>query len=302
MARVLAAADIGSNTAHMLLAATDGYLVTRLDNRNEWIPLGETVSRKGVIPDEIVEQLVLALKEFRRVASNQRAEGFYVFATEGMRMAANHGEVLGHLKSETGIEVDLISPRREAELSFLGISLDTRHVDATLLFEVGGGSAQIAEIDDGALTDQISLPLGTGRVIATAGLRNPCPPTEFKLAENYVKRQLRHCSIRQQGGAAVLSGGVGRGLWRALHPDGEKLLAIDELRYMEWSASRLTIDRLVHRFDVKTKRAGTLLPGALIYRCLMEHFDLEEVFVSEFGVREGAILEMAQGKVKSCLV
>ena len=98
----------------------------------------------------------------------------------------------------------------------------------------------------------------------------------------------------------MASGGVARGLWRALHPDGEKRLHRAELEYLAWSVQRLTIDRAINRFGVKAKRVGTLLPGAMVYLALMERFDLTEMSVSEFGVREGAILEMARGKVEAC--
>ena len=39
------------------------------------------------------------------------------------------------------------------------------------------------------------------------------------------------------------------------------------------------------------------MPGSLVYLGLMEHFGIEECIVSEFGVREGAILEMAAGRI-----
>jgi exopolyphosphatase / guanosine-5'-triphosphate,3'-diphosphate pyrophosphatase len=105
-----------------------------------------------------------------------------------------------------------------------------------------------------------------------------------------------------EGARGVASGGVARGLWRAIHPDGEKRLFKEELDYIIWAATRLPVDRIVARFTVKQKRAQTLLPGALVYRALMEHFGLAEIAISEFGVREGAILEMARGKIPACPV
>lgn len=296
MARVFAAADIGSNTAHLLVAATDGQLVMRLDNYNEWIPLGEVVTRIGAVPKEIVGQLVSAAKEFRRMAQAKNAERLYVFATEGMRLAKNHAEILERIRTEAGVQVEIISPKREAELSWQGIQLDTRHLPVRLMFEVGGGSAQIATVSDGQIVESQSLPLGTGRILAESGMTNPCSAEAEERAQSYIARQLEKVSIVSMGGLAVASGGVGRGLWRALHPDGEKILNRAELEYLAWSASRLTTDRLVNRFGVKQKRAGTLLPGAMVYGALMDHFGLDEMAISEFGIREGAILEMAGRK------
>jgi len=300
MTRTLAAADIGSNTAHLLVAATDGGLVMRIDNLNEWIPLGEVVSAKKCIPKELIEQLVLAVSEFKRVALLKRAERLYVFATEGMRMAENHSAVLHRIFKETGVQVEIISPATEAAYSLRGVLLDTKHLGIDLLFEVGGGSAQIAIIHDNVLQNSMSLPLGTGRIIAESRIQSPCPDDVFKVAELYIANILASAPLKAKANVAVASGGVGRGLWRALHPDGEKVISIEELDYLVWSARRLSPDRIMSRFGVKAKRAATLLPGALVYQSLMNRFGLNEIVISEFGVREGALLELYENKVKAC--
>ncbi len=301
MPRIFGAADIGSNTAHLLVAATDGELVMRIDNYNEWIPLGEVVSRKGEVPKDLVNDLVMAVKEFRRICNDKGAQDVYVFATEGLRIARNYEAVIKKIASEAKITVDIISPRREAELSLRGVMLDTKNIGANLVFEVGGGSAQIGSIHENRLDEEVSLPLGTGRLIAESGISSPCSRISLRAAETYIEKVLERCPIKTETDVAVVSGGVARGLWRALHPDGEKILSIEELEYMVWSTSGLSIDRIISRFNVKAKRAGTLLPGALVYRSLMKKFGLEKVVVSEFGIREGAILEMAAGRMGKCL-
>lgn len=299
MASILAAADIGSNTAHLLVAATDGEIVMRIDNMNEWVPLGETVARTGIISKEYVDQLVGAVKEFRKISLAKGAKGLFVFATEAMRSAKNHKDVLKRIKQETGIVVEIISPQREAEFSFLGVRLDTREVEPDLMFEVGGGSAQIAVVDKDAILDEISLPLGTGRLIAEAGLTNPCPIETKDQARAYIDKVLATAELRPGPSPhAIASGGVARGLWRALHPDGEKRLNRTEIEYLVWATERLSVERIIERFNVKPKRASTLLPGALVYHALMERYELDDLIVSEFGVREGAVIEMAKGNIK----
>jgi exopolyphosphatase/guanosine-5'-triphosphate,3'-diphosphate pyrophosphatase len=217
-----------------------------------------------------------------------------VFATEAMRAAPNHEEIIKRIQKETDIRVEIISPEREAELSFLGVQLDTRHYGAELLFEVGGGSAQIAELNEGEMGSKCSLKIGTGKVLAQSNLTNPGRELPLKVARQYIREQLAKCSVERKAETAVVSGGVGRGLWRALHPDGEKVIEQFELEYLFKSVKVLPTDRVSSRFSVKQKRAGTLLVGTLIYLELMKHFGVEHLVISEFGVREGAVLEMAR--------
>jgi len=302
MPRVLAAADIGSNTAHLLVASTDGTELTRLANENLWIPLGEVVTRYGIIPDEHQLQLVQAIKRFLAICTAEKAESLYVFATEGMRAAANHDAVLWRIRDETGIAVDLIPPRREAELSLRGVQIDCNGIEPAVLFEVGGGSAQIAHVVKGHLKEKFSVPLGTGRLIGVTGITSPTDQDTFQQALKYITEQLRGVDFPFESGPCVASGGVARGLWRALHPDGDREIGLAELDYVTYVAQRCSIDTLIRRFSVKPKRAGTLLPGALVYSNLLRKFGFDRMTVSEYGVREGAILEMAAGRVEPCLV
>lgn len=297
MTRTFAAADIGSNTAHLLVARTDGEIVMRVDNLNEWIPLGEVVARRGEIPKETAEQLVLAMREFRRIAELKSATSLYVFATEAVRVARNSETVLKAIRRETGVVVDVVNSDREAELSLRGVGLDTRHSGARLLIEVGGGSAQLGTLDGERFIERCSLPIGTGRVIAESSLIHPAPEFAQEAARRFIRSHLDRCPLPVTGGLAVVCGGVARGLWRALHPDGEKHMLPFEIDYLGRATARLPVDRIVTRFGVKTRRAGTLLPGAIVYAEILRHFQIEEILVSEFGVREGAILDLAAGRI-----
>lgn len=299
MPSIYAAADIGSNTAHLLVASTDGNLVTRIDNVNEWIALGEEVARKKEISSGRAEELAQIIKEFRRVAAAKRASSLYIFATEAVRSAANHSAVLARIKQVSGVPIDIISPAQEAEFSYHGSRLDTFFEEVNLMFEVGGGSVQIARIEQGQIIEEQSLPLGTGRIIAEAGPNGLDSRDAIRRAEDYVADTLGRSRISAPlQPVAVASGGVARGLWRALHPDQDKKLEIEEIDYLRWATSRLPVPRIIERFSVKPRRAGTLLPGTIVYQQLMRKFGIRSINVSEFGVREGAVLLMARGKVK----
>src|SRR5262245_6235787 len=120
MGQVYATADIGSNTVHLLIAEVDKLGVQRIDNRSEWVGLGETVALEKRIPKDGEQILIQLLGDFKSASKGLGAKQFYVFATEAVRAAENHKEVLFKIKKETGVEVDVISPRTEAEFGLRG--------------------------------------------------------------------------------------------------------------------------------------------------------------------------------------
>ncbi len=301
MPRVLASADIGSNTVHLLVAEVDGDQVSRLGDTNEWISLGEIVGREGKIPDALADRLIKTLDAFRRQAAAQGAEAIYVFGTEALRRASNQERVLKAIRVATGIKVEIISGPQEAELGLRGAWLDCEGPAPFVMVEVGGGSAQVAlcSLDPQGqpkIEHESSLPIGTGTLLAHHDLSAPVSDAAFSALEDEIAAKLDALPITEAV-RMIACGGVARGLWRALHPDGHRELAAEELDYLIWSTRRLAQDIIGDRFMVKPKRAATLLPGATVYRTIMRRGGFESFTISRFGVREGAILGMAKGTI-----
>jgi exopolyphosphatase / guanosine-5'-triphosphate,3'-diphosphate pyrophosphatase len=297
MGRVLATVDIGSNTAHLLVAETADGTVRKIVDDSDWLSLGEIVGRERSIPQALQDTLIKTLNGYKKQASDQGAEGIYIFATEAVRAANNNREVLKRLE-QSGLKVELISGQKEAEFGLRGVLLDSGF-SSFLLAEVGGGSAQVAHCSRKRIKSEASLPLGTGTLIAKLGLSCPCDYAHLKRTQRLVEETLENAEVLEEGGPLVACGGVARGLWRALHPDGNRVLHVEELNFLIWSTQRLTAEQIVQRFQVKPKRALTLFPGAVVYKQIMERSGQEEMTISRFGVREGALLEMAEGKVST---
>lgn len=299
MRMTLAAADIGSNTVHLLIASTDGRSIKRITNESEWLSLGEVVSRGGLVPRSVEDRLVATLRRYAQLVNDARCRRFYIFATEAMRMATNHARIFDRIQATIDAPVELIDPLREAQLSARGCVLDTSGPDPMLLVEVGGGSAQVAWCRNGVVERDASLPLGTGRLIATTGLTAPANTDQIESLSNQIEASIESAITNWPPVARVVAcGGVARGMVRALHPDGEPTINQRELDFLGWSAGRLNVESIMCRYGVKEKRAMTLLPGSMIFDAILRTFNIDELTVSAFGVREGAILELFQQETK----
>lgn len=294
MGRLIAAADVGSNTAHLLIAHLTETGLKKIVNESDWLSLGEEVSRDGKISAGKRKELMATIERFRRLLDEYKVEGAMFFATEAMRKASNHVEILADIYEKFGIRIDLISPMREAELSYKSSQLDCFGPEPMLMVEAGGGSVQVAYCQGGILERVTSLPIGSGALKARSGMDQP--PTDHAINKALEIIQIECDAVANYPSVKriVACGGLCRGLWRALHPDGDKTLRVEELDFLAWDCARLEAEVIVDRYDVKINRARTLLAGSLILRHLMGMFGHSEVQMSQYGVREGAILEMSE--------
>lgn len=292
MGRLIAAADIGSNTAHLLIGHLTNSGLKRLVNLSEWLSLGEVVSREGFIPPNHVKELMLTMGRFRSLLDEYQVEATSFFATEAMRKASNHDEILVEIKNRFNIDVEVISPLREAELSYRSSLMDCRGEDPMLMVEAGGGSVQVALCRGGKIERLTSLPIGSGTLKARSLMEQPPSEHSLNKAMEIIQIECDALSDYQSVKRIVACGGVARGLWRAMHPDGDKHLHETELDFLAWDCSRIETEVIVDRYDVKINRARTLLAGSLVLRHIMGLFGISEAQISQYGVREGAILEL----------
>ncbi|ARU40428.1 hypothetical protein CCB80_04440 [Armatimonadetes bacterium Uphvl-Ar1] len=302
MGRLIAAADVGSNTAHLLIAHLTETGLKKIVNESDWLSLGEEVSRDGKISAGKRKELTATIERFRRLLDEYKVEGAMFFATEAMRKASNHEEILADIFEKFGIRIDLISPMREAELSYKSSQLDCFGPEPMLMVEAGGGSVQVAYCQDGILERVTSLPIGSGALKARSGMDQP--PSDYAINKALEIIQIECDAVANYPSVKriVACGGLCRGLWRALHPDGDKTLRVEELDFLAWDCARLEAEVVVDRYDVKINRARTLLAGSLILRHLMGMFGHSEVQMSQYGVREGAILEMSERASENWMV
>lgn len=293
MGRLIAAADIGSNTAHLLVANVHEAGLKRIVNESEWLSLGHHVSQNGKIDRSKRKELIGTLKYFRKLVTDYAVSDYYCFATEAMRKASNHDSVLEEIQEKTGTKVEIISPRREAELSVLASQTDCPGPDPMLMVEAGGGSVQVAFCVGGKIEGEYSLPLGTGVLHARTGISQPATEAQVQAMTDIIRRECEPLRDIQSVARIVGCGGVARGLWRAMHPDGERVLLAEEINFLAWDTQRLDSPTIVGRYDVKLKRAETLLPGSLVFLEILGLFGHDSLTVSQYGCREGAVLEMA---------
>jgi len=170
-AKIFAALDLGTNNCRLLLAVPtrpNRFRVVGAFSRI--VRLGEGLTASGRLAAEAMDRAIEALQICATRLEAQPVAARRLIATEACRRAANGAAFMERVERETGLKLEIIDRRTEAYLAAEGCgALIDRDADGAVLFDIGGGSTEIALIDrrrengrgiSGKIAAWTSLPVG----------------------------------------------------------------------------------------------------------------------------------------------
>jgi exopolyphosphatase/guanosine-5'-triphosphate,3'-diphosphate pyrophosphatase len=291
---VAAAADVGSTSVHLVVAAVHGRRLHTLADESAFLGLGEAVDARSHLGPALIDRLAGSIAGFAERAGALGATRVVFVGTDPLRRAADAATAVHAVGLHSGCALHVLTQREEAMLTLLGVT-EGRPVDRRMLVvDVGGGSTEfvVATPDDRPLT--AGVPLGATRL--TRQIVRHDPPTRAEIDDlRQAARELLAGAPDAGSGDLVLVGGTATNLVRVAARSSP--------------AGRLTSDRVAEALDVLTRTAAAdvaadhairaerarLLPaGAAIVAALLERYGSTGGQVSEAGVREGTIRALAR--------
>ncbi len=303
----VAALDLGTNSFHLLVADVDsqGHL-DPLVREKEMLRLGDVVSRYGSIPGPAGDQVVATVRRFRLLSEAAGATELHAKATSAIRRASNGGELADRIKAETGVTVDVIGGLEEARLIFAAIRSSVLLDPApAICFDLGGGSLEVMVGDAGSLHWATSEPLGVARLTAEHLRNDPPTKAERRALREHVEAVLLPVATeveKFEPQMAVGSSGTLESIatmianrrkesttsMNQLTFSRDEFLPLHEEILEANAAQRLRID------GMDARRVDLIVAGTTVLAVAMELFELDELTVSEWALREGIVLDAAR--------
>jgi exopolyphosphatase/guanosine-5'-triphosphate,3'-diphosphate pyrophosphatase len=296
--------DIGSNTGHLLVVdAHRGAAPLPADSFKAPLRLAEHLDAAGAVDRSGVDALVAFVQQAQLVAEDKGCTSILGFATSAMREATNADEVLARVRSTTGVDLDVLSGADEARLTFLAVRRWFGWSSGRLaVFDVGGGSLEIAAGTDESPDVVQSLPLGAARLAREHLPEQPAGDDAVRNLRRAVRTQMAHDarSVLRWGSAdrAVATSKTFRSLARICGaaasdqgPFVRRVLARDSLE--EWLPKlvQMPVSGIAGLPGVSANRAHQVVAGAFVAHAVMELFGLPELEVCPWALREGVILQ-----------
>ncbi|WP_329482410.1 Ppx/GppA family phosphatase [Kribbella sp. NBC_01510] len=295
--------DVGSNTVHLLVVdAHRGAAPLPAYSHKTELRLAEHLDKDGKIAQSGSDGLVAFVKESVELAEDKGCESVLSFATSALREAPNGEKVLDRVRTETGVDLQVLSGEDEARLTFLAVRRWFGWSSGRLaVFDIGGGSLEIAAGSDEEATIAVSVPLGAGRLNREGLTADPPDKNEVRALRKRIRIEMAAVAgpVLRAGKPqrSVATSKTFRSLARicgaAPSDDGPyvpRVLDRDDLT--EWMP-KLTKMSAAERADlpgVSAGRSSQLLAGAMVADAVMDLFDLPALEVCPWALREGVIL------------
>ncbi|WP_336662889.1 Ppx/GppA phosphatase family protein [Leucobacter sp. USHLN154] len=295
--------DVGSNTVHLLVVdAHPGASPVPFHSQRSVLRLMRYLDADGAIAEEGVVRIVEAIRECAEIAREIGVDDLISTATSAIREAANGEDVLARVTRETGIVLHVLSGEDEARITMLAVRRWLGwSAGEVLLFDIGGGSFEIAQGADEYPDVQVSLPLGAGR--STINFLAEDPPSREAVSRLRAHARAEFTRVRDELFAnrprpkrVVGTSKTIRSLARLVGGPSDPVTGdLAQLHYVglrEWEPSLREMPGAVREYlpGITPERGYQIMAGAVVLRTAMKVFEVETLTISPWALREGIVL------------
>jgi exopolyphosphatase / guanosine-5'-triphosphate,3'-diphosphate pyrophosphatase len=303
---LLAGIDIGTLTCRLLIGrVSDNGRLTEVHSDRRILRLGEGVDRDRLLRPAAVARVVETLRDWRAVINSHHVDAQVAVATSAVRNARNREEFLGRVKQEVGFDVEIISGEEEARRTLLGIRSGLPGgVSGVLGLDIGGGSTEFMLDRPGHAPVIYSVEIGVVRLTERLLVSDPPSTDEIQAARGLIEKEAEQArAMLGELGGMTLVGTAGS--ITTLAAMAQKLTAYEPIRIHNYRLSLETIRGLEREILGRTKaqrqampgleagREDVVVAGTLVLRVVMEVLGFAEALVSDVGLREGILIDLA---------
>jgi exopolyphosphatase / guanosine-5'-triphosphate,3'-diphosphate pyrophosphatase len=308
--RRLASIDLGTNTVRLLVVEAGPTGPWQVLEEDQTVTrLGEGLAGRGRLGEVPMARTRAVVATYLARARRAGVAEARIIATSAVREAANGDQFCAALQEATGAVVRVVSGADEARLTVLGIARGRGSLDDPFLaFDIGGGSTEFVLASAGAVIASVSLRLGVVALAERYPFPGPVDWPRYQEMEDGVRRRLEEelpPAIRQSGHSELV-GTAGTVTTLAALDLG--LTHYDGARVHGHRLSRATIERLRDRLGglslaaraalpcLEPGRADLIVPGVAIALAALDATGAVAVVVSDWGLREGIMVEAVEGR------
>ncbi len=290
------AIDIGSNAIRLLIA----NVIISEDNPPKFkksslvrvpIRLGQDAFVEGKISKSNITRIIDAMQAFKLLMNVHKVERYKACATSAMRNASNGKEVIKKILKETGVSIDIINGKKEAEIiAFTDLSELIENDNNYLYVDVGGGSTEFTIFSKGTIKTSKSFKMGTVRL-----LNNKKSVNKMIFAE--VEEWIRKNTKDLKKIALIGSGGNINKLFKLSGRTEGNPISYIYLNAQYQFLKKLTYEQRITELGLNPDRADVIIPATKIFLSAMKWSNAKKIFVPKIGLSDGIVKSLYYNKI-----
>lgn len=296
----LAAIDIGSNAARLLITEVvqeNGKpQFNKLNLVRVPLRLGFDVFERAEISPEKEEMIVKTIKSYKYLLDVYDVKYLKACATSAMRDAKNAPAIIQRVKSETGIEIEVITGDTEATMIYENHVAENMAADHSYLYiDVGGGSTELTFFADSRLVFKQSFNIGTIRL-----LKGLVEDSLWEQMRDFIRRGLKG---HDNDVIAIGSGGNINKVFSLSKRKEGKPLPLELLKDYHKELSSFSVEDRIRIYKLREDRADVIVPALSIYINVMRWANAPEIYVPKIGLADGLVQHLYEEvKLKNIVV
>jgi len=245
------------------------------------IRLGEDAFRFRKISDEKIEQLAKSMKAFKLLMEVFGAIDYRACATAAMREASNSKEVVDYVKQYSGIDIEVIDGRTEAQIIYSNhIAEHLEHDKSYLYIDVGGGSTELTVFAENHIVASQSFNLGTICI-----LHEQVSKETWNVVKEWVNVNTRNFKPL----TAIGSGGNINKIFKMADRKEHKPLSYDKIKDIYDYLKQFTLEERILQLGLNPDRADVIMPATKIFLTVMKTAEIDKIIVPQIGLSDGIV-------------
>jgi exopolyphosphatase / guanosine-5'-triphosphate,3'-diphosphate pyrophosphatase len=288
----IAAIDIGSNAVRLQIANVHRDKEIEPYKKVEFIRvpirLGDDAFNDGKISKAKRDIFIKTMQSFALLMEVYEVEHYMACATSAMREAKNAAKIIEKVLDKTGIEIQVISGKRESELILKSIVQLLEPGKSYLTIDVGGGSTEMTVIKDKKAFDSVSFDVGTVRLLDNAVRKN-----SWDAIEDYVKGHVKDFKDAE----AIATSGTINKIASIINPSVDPHITTAQLEAFYKDAKKLSMKERIEKYKLNPDRADVITPSASIYLKILKWGNIHTLHAPSAGLKDGMLYELIETKV-----
>jgi len=286
--------DIGSNSARLVIyQKSSSYGFHLICERKSKVRIGEGAYQAyGYLQPVGINRAYLALKEFIATIKHYPVSKTICVATSALRDAPNGNDFTQWIERELGLQIEIIDGKKEALFGAIAAQ-NLLPIKNGISIDIGGGSSDLALIENSKIIDTYSLNLGTVRLKELFFDKSNSLVEAHKFIQKELSSLPKHFRAKQAIGIGGTARTLSKGIMKLKEYPLENIHAfsykIEQYHTYFENISQAKLNFLPY-LHLPKGRFDTIREGTLIWQHILKEIGATEVITSGVGVREGVFL------------